>query len=72
MANEDLALTMGITIQPPENPWARISEIAARVGVPPHQKGDPATITAEGADGNYYDLWAVIAAVLDRLDAASK
>lgn len=56
----------------PANPWARISEIAARLGVPPHQKGDPATITAEGADGEHYDLWAVIAAMLDKLDAASK
>lgn len=53
------------------NPWARISEIAAKVGVQPIQHGHPATITAMGADGNPYDLWEVIARVLDRLDRAN-
>lgn len=60
------------SFQRPPNPWARISEIAAKVGVPPIQHGHPATITALGADGNSYDVWEVIARVLDRLDSASR
>jgi hypothetical protein len=59
-------------IQQPSNPWARISEIAARVGVGPHAGGGgPATILVMGADGKNYDVFAVVAAVLDKIDAAS-
>jgi hypothetical protein len=56
---------------PAPNPWARISEIANKVGVRPWQPGDPPSITATGADGLRYDVWAVVAAVLDRLDRQS-
>lgn len=56
----------------PENPWARISEIATRVGVQPRNDGDPPSIVAKGADGNEYDVWSVVAAVLDKIDAADK
>lgn len=56
------------TIVPPPNPWARISEIAAKVGVEPIQFGHPATITAMGADGKAYDVWEVISRVLDRIN----
>lgn len=42
------------------NPWARISEIAARVGVAPRESGPP-TVSMKGADGKDYDLWEVIA-----------
>lgn len=51
------------------NPWARISEIAGKVGVQPMTPG-AATICATGADGKQYDIWEVIAAVLDKLDSA--
>ena len=62
--------TDNVTIAQPKNPWARISDIAAKVGVGPRQFGDPATITCLGADGNSYDLWAVVEAVLNKMDAA--
>jgi hypothetical protein len=61
--------TMTVTAWP--NPYARISEVAARVGVAPHKMGDPATVTMLGADGNAYDVWAVVVAVLDKLDAVA-
>lgn len=51
----------------PQNPWARISEIAAKVGVKPIDVNQP-TITAMGADGNFYDVWEVLARVLDKLE----
>ncbi len=54
------------------NPWARISEIAARVGVQPHVKKGVATIMAEGADGQMYDVFEVVSAVLDKIDSATK
>lgn len=55
------------------NPWARISEVATKLDVKPVQVNHPGTITAMGADGNAYDVWEVIVALLDRLDqAASK
>lgn len=56
-----------ITFAEPQNPWKRISEVAARVGVGPYE-GKECTITALGADGKDYDLWEVIIAVLDRLN----
>jgi len=49
------------------NPWGRISEVAARLGVKPRSDGPP-TITATGADGNQYDVWEVVIAFLDRLE----
>jgi hypothetical protein len=59
-----------LTLSNAENPWARISEIAARVGVKPHVQG--ATITATGSDGNAYDVFEVVAAVLDRIEASTR
>jgi hypothetical protein len=50
------------------NPWARISDIAARLNVPPHEQGSPATVTALGADGKQYDVFDVVIAFLDRMD----
>jgi hypothetical protein len=55
-----------------QNPWSRISEIAARVGVAPREAADPASVVVLGADGKYYDIWSVIAAVLDKIETASK
>lgn len=53
----------------PPNPWGRISEIAKRLGVQPYD-GGRATITAEGADGKQYDIWEVVSAALDVVEAA--
>lgn len=53
------------------NPWARISSIAAKVGVLPLGTGHPATIVATGADGKPYDVWEVIGAVLDRIEQSA-
>ena len=64
--------TMTVNIPKPQNPWARISEIAAKVGVGPCEHGHPATITAMGADGKAYDVWSVISAVVDLMNAKVK
>ena len=50
------------------NAWSRISEIAARIGVKPLEGGYSPTIIATGADGKQYDIWAVVAGVLDHMD----
>lgn len=55
----------------PPNPWARISSIAAKVGVLPLDTGHPATIVVTGADGKPYDVWEVIEAVLDRIEQSA-
>lgn len=54
------------------NPWARISDIARRLNVAPLQPGDVPSITARGGDGLDYDVFKVVEAVLDRIDAATK
>ena len=59
------------TIHNPPNPWARISEIAAKLNVKP-RADSRATIVATGADGEQYDIWEVVVAFLDRLDAEAK
>lgn len=66
----DFGITFTEPIAPPPNPWARISEIAARVGVPPDD-GKAASVRAQGADGKWYDIMAVVAGVLDHIDKAS-
>jgi len=60
-----------ITVGEMPNPWARISEVAARLGVRPVEFGKAATITAKGADGKGYDIFEVVIAFLDRMEKAS-
>lgn len=60
---------MVLSVPPPTNPWARISDVATRLGVAPCTMGKPGTITAMGADGKSYDIWEVATAFLDRMDA---
>lgn len=55
----------------PGNPWERISEIAARLGVKPTD-GGRASIIATGADGLNYDVWEVVAAFLDKMDSVER
>lgn len=71
MINED-EIKFAIIKEPP-NPWARISEVAAKVGVKPCEEGPPrqATMRARGADDKDYDIWEVIIAVLNKLDSTS-
>lgn len=73
MDNHPGTVSSGIVanIKPWPNPWARISEVAARVGVKPYRHGALATITAKGADGESYDVWEVIIGVLDKLESGS-
>lgn len=66
----DFGITFTGHVSPPPNPWARISEIAARVGVPPDD-GKVATVRALGADGQWYDIMAVVIGVLDHCEKAS-
>jgi len=61
-------IEMKISEVPPQNPWARISDVAVRLGVKPVEYGKAGTIVAKGADGNSYDLWEVVIAFLDRMD----
>jgi hypothetical protein len=58
-------------LKEPPNPYGRISDIAARLGVAPHQPDMPATTLMPGRDGQMYDVFAVIERFLDRLDALS-
>lgn len=55
-----------LTYTPP-NAWARISEIAAKVGVGPLKEGHAPTICATGADGKIYDVWEVASRFLDKI-----
>jgi len=59
------------TVQNLPNPWARISEVAAKLNVKPRMDSR-ATIVVTGADGEQYDIWEVVVAFLDRLDAEVK
>lgn len=53
------------------NPYERISDVAARVGVKPYERvAGKAVITAKGADGNDYDVFEVVIAALDKIDKA--
>lgn len=54
------------------NPWDPITDIAARLGVAPCEDGRLGTITAIGRDNRKYDLWEVVTALLDRMDAHAK
>ena len=54
------------------NPWARISDVAARVGVDPIGPGHPATICATGADGKNYDIWEVVIGILDAISTQTE
>ena len=66
------AVAQTLTIKQPPNPWARISEIAGKLGVEPIEHGHPATITCKGADGNSYDLWEVVSKFLDAMQCSGK
>jgi hypothetical protein len=55
-------------LTPLQNPFRRVSEVAARLGVPPITENRGATIVAMGDDGNNYDLWDVIVAFLDKME----
>jgi hypothetical protein len=52
-------------------PFGRISEIAARLDVKPHEPSDSPTLLATGDDGKHYDIWKVVAAFLDKVEAAT-
>jgi hypothetical protein len=54
--------------QPLQNPFIRVSEVAAKLGVAPITENRGATIVAMGADGNNYDLWDIIVALLDKME----
>ncbi len=54
----------------PNNPYARISDLAAKVGIKPLEKGQGG-IVAKGADGNRYDIFEVIIAVLDKMEKSA-
>jgi len=64
------AVSMDVEIERPSNPYARISEIAAKVGVEPSDRQGHG-IFAEGADGKYYNIFEVVIAVLDKLEKAT-
>ena len=72
MENDNLFIRPnGFEINPPQNPYARISEVAAKLGVPPHKSDGPATVLMPGGDGQMYDLFEVVIRFLDRLDSAN-
>jgi hypothetical protein len=57
---------------PVYNPWDPLTELAARLGVKPCEKQKLGTITATGRHNETYDLWEVVTALLDRMDAHAK
>lgn len=59
-----------VAVEESPNPWARISEVAAKVGVKPVGNAHGKMI-AHRADGKPYDVWEVVIAVLDRLEKCS-
>ena len=53
------------------DPFARVPEMAARLGVEPVAPGAPTpSMALMMKDGSQYDFFALIAAFLDRMDAA--
>jgi hypothetical protein len=63
-------LTMSVNSS---NPYERISDVAARVGVKPYERvAGKAVLIAKGADGKEYDVFEVVIAALDKIDAAMK
>lgn len=48
--------------------WARISEVATRLGVGPIKPDSAPTIIVCGADGQSYDVWEVAIAFLDAME----
>jgi hypothetical protein len=55
----------GVEVNVP-NPYGRISDVAAKLGVAPHISGKP-TVIMTGDDGHQYDVWEVLVAFLDRM-----
>lgn len=55
------------TIEQPPDPWARLPEIAARLGVKPCESAGMMIVVR---DGGRYDVFDLVNALLDRVDAA--
>ena len=54
----------------PSNPYGGISDVATKLGVEPC-RNKTVTITMKGHDGQDYDVWEVLVALLDRMDRAA-
>ena len=52
------------------NPYGRISDVAAKLGVAPYISGKP-TVVITGDDGHQYDVWEVLIAFLDRMEKSA-
>ena len=57
------------TFQVPADPYAKLAPLAERLGVKPVDEGAPASVMFM-SQGKGYDIFDVINALLDRLDAA--
>lgn len=57
--------------KPPSPRYARVAELAARLGVPPLGKGEEAPIAIQ-VGAQQFDVIAMLNAFLDRPDAAGK
>lgn len=64
--------TVNFVRNEPQNPYARISEIASKLGVLPYRQSDAPTILMPGADEQMYDVFEITSRFLDRLDTAIK
>jgi len=62
-------IVMDFAIDNQVNRYARISEVAKRLGVEPFKGSGGVLMT--GADGQNYDVFEVVIALLDRIDAAT-
>lgn len=58
-----------IKADPPRTPYARVSALAKRLGVSPDKGGGPPSVFICVAEGERYDFYELVEAVLNRLDA---
>lgn len=68
--SEDRVLQMK-TVSIDCNPFERLPEIAARLGVKPVAGGEARSLIAR-VDDEDYDIWEVVSALLDKMDSVTR
>jgi hypothetical protein len=60
------------TLERGPDPWHKLPSLAARLGVTPCSGPMQGRVTLRTREGNHYDLFELINALLDRLDRAAQ
>lgn len=63
---------IGIELNPLPDPFARLPALAERLGVVPLAAGFRGSVVLRTQDGTSYDLFDLVDAILDRIDATTK